>query len=304
VLKRPGAPPRGSLWCTLWPGDGPPRATKVTVDAPPTSPEPEPEPGPEPEPEPRPEPGPELIRIGSSALTAERATGEIDTASWELEITANPAPAFPYLPSRWMYRTPLPRTKAVSLHPLAIFHGRIDAAGATLEIDGWPGMLGHNWGSEHAERWIWLHGAGFPGSPGAWLDVTMARIRLGRRVLPWIAAGAIQLDDQLHRLGGLAAMRSTSVDADPTGCRFELTGHGIKVRGDARVPDGQAVAWPYSDPRGGEHTAVNCSVARLTLSVSRRGEPERSLEIPAGAAYELGAREPPAGITIQPFTDP
>jgi len=31
VLKRPGEVPCGSLWCTLWTGDGPPHACKVTL---------------------------------------------------------------------------------------------------------------------------------------------------------------------------------------------------------------------------------------------------------------------------------
>ena len=34
---------------------------------------------------------------------------------------------------------------------------------ASVELDGWRGMVGHNWGAEHAERWIWMHGAGFEG---------------------------------------------------------------------------------------------------------------------------------------------
>ena len=29
------------------------------------------------------------------------------------------------------------------------------------------GMVGHNWGGEHAERWIWLHGLDFEKAPGA-----------------------------------------------------------------------------------------------------------------------------------------
>ncbi len=35
--------------------------------------------------------------------------------------------------------------------------------GERIELDAWPGMVGHNWGAEHAERWIWIHGAGLRG---------------------------------------------------------------------------------------------------------------------------------------------
>ena len=30
--------------------------------------------------------------------------------------------------------------------------------GREIPVDGWRGMVGHNWGAQHAERWIWLHG--------------------------------------------------------------------------------------------------------------------------------------------------
>jgi hypothetical protein len=286
VLKRPGLPPRGSLWCTLWTGAGSPSAYKQTFE------EAELSAGAD-----------ELIRIGPARLMPDRATGEIDQAEWDLALTGQ-SDAFPYLPRGWMYRAPVPRTKPVSLRPLASFHGRVRVGPDSLSIDGWPGMLGHNWGTEHAERWIWLHGAGFAQAPDAWFDVTIGRIRLGRMTLPWIANGGLWLDGRLHRLGGPAAFRSTSVHEAPTRCTFGLTGSAVAVRGEVAAPPELPVAWRYSDPGGGEHVSTNCSVAALTLNVKLHDGPERVLRLPAGAAYELGTREPPPGIPIQSFPDP
>ena len=50
-------------------------------------------------------------------------------------------------------------------------------------------MIGHNWGSEHAERWVWLEGTGFEGSPGTYFDAGAARVKLGSRASPWIPRG-------------------------------------------------------------------------------------------------------------------
>ncbi len=286
VLKRPGLPPRGSLWCTVWTGDGPPRAHKLTLGASELSAE-----------------GDELIRVGPGRLLAARATGAMDRADWDLAVHRQ-SEAFPHLPRAWMYRAPVPRTKAVSLYPLASFRGRVRVGEDTVSIDGWPGMVGHNWGTEHAERWIWLHGAGFPLAPDAWFDVTIGRIRLGRLTLPWIANGGLWLDGRLHRLGGPAAIRSTSVREEPTRCAFELRGSAVTVRGEVAAPPDLPVAWRYSDPAGGEHVSTNCSVASLTLTVNVDDGPERVLRLPAGAAYELGTRERPPGIPIQSFPDP
>ena len=285
VLQHPGEAVRASLWCTLWPEGGAPLASKLTLDAAALS-----------------AGAGDLIRIGESRFSAERVAGAADDARWDLNLTAG-VPAFSYLPYRWMYRAPIPRTKAVSLNPSARCSGEVELGGHLLQLDGWPAMLGHNWGSEHAEEWIWLHGAGFPEAPDAWLDVTIARVRIGRFLLPWIANGCLELDGRRHRLGGPRTRRETTVGAGPTACDFALRGSDISIRGRAAAAAEQLVAWPYSDPEGDGHYASNCSAASLELEVARAGGPAISLRLPAGAAYELGRRAWPTGIEIQPYPD-
>ena len=287
VLKRPGRPALGSVWCVLWPGgDAAPQARKVTL-APP-----ELESG-----------GAELIRIGANRLGAVDAAGSIDGGAWTLEYRPT-GTAFPYLPRSWMYRTPLPRTKAASLSPYTTFHGQITVGAHTVTVEGWPGMVGHNWGAEHAERWIWIHGAGFPGASDAWLDAIVGRIKVGRLTLPWVANGGLWLDGRLYRLGGPAALRGTSVSAEPHRCQVVLPGQGVVVRGQVTAPPALTTAWQYADPSGGHHFTCNCSVASLTLSVQDADGLERAVQLPGGAAYELGARERPSTVTVQPFPDP
>ena len=63
-------------------------------------------------------------------------------------------------------------------------------------MSGWPGTVGHNWGSEHAESWVWLHADGFGEQPGDWLELVLARVRAGRALLPWTAFGALSLDGE------------------------------------------------------------------------------------------------------------
>ena len=64
-------------------------------------------------------------------------------------------------------RATLPRTKLLSPHPGALFDGTFEIGGERIEIAGWPGMVGHNWGAEHAERWVWIHAAGLRRRAGA-----------------------------------------------------------------------------------------------------------------------------------------
>ena len=77
--------------------------------------------------------GPANWSESARRLTLTRAVGSVDGASWELEF-GGAGVMFPYLPRHWMYRAPVPRTKAVSLEPRATFHGRVTAGGHTIEV--------------------------------------------------------------------------------------------------------------------------------------------------------------------------
>ena len=166
-------------------------------------------------------------------------------------------------------------------------------------------MVGHNWGREHAERWIWLHATAFADAPGAWLDVALGRIKIAGRTTPWVANGVLALDGERLRLGGLAA-RGTKVTETPEQADIVLGGPGgVRVHAAIRAPERQTVGWIYADPAGGAHHVANCSIAALT-SARGAARPRRRSELATahGAAYELGTREPLAGVAVQPFADP
>jgi hypothetical protein len=164
-------------------------------------------------------------------------------------------------------------------------------------------MVGHNWGSEHAERWVWLEGTGFEDSPDTYFDAGAARIAVGRWTTPWLPSGMLVLDGEAHRLGGFGRIRGTSIEESAGTCSFVLPGRDVVVRGRVSAPLEDFVGWVYADPAGPEHNTVNCSVAYLELTVERPARPPRTLSLPAGAAYELGMRETDHGIPIQPYPD-
>ena len=286
VHKRPGAGPKGSLWFVLFDSaaEGP-VASKVTtedVDA----------------------PGGHYIRIGKSTFRPGLAEGSAPTEQadprWRIEVESGEEP-WPYLPAGWMYRAPVPRTKAESPYPAATFRGEVEVGGRRIEMDGWRGMVGHNWGAEHAERWIWTQGLLFDGAADAWFDATLGRIKIGPMTTPWVANAVIAIDGRLHRLGGPG--RKTEVRERSDGAEFTIGGKGIKVRGRVGAERKDFVGWVYADPDGPEHNTVNCSIAEMTLTVERDGGAPRELHTGHGAAYELGMRETDHGIPLQPFPD-
>lgn len=285
VFKRPGEDPLGSLWCIVWPEHGQPVATKLTtadglgVEV------------------------GEHIHVGESRMGPGYARGSANNASWDVTYSEESAP-FTYQARESLYDKRFPRTKSLALRPLSTFHGRVALGDQELAIDGWPGMVGHNWGVEHAEEWIWLHGAGFGDAPEAWFDGNIGRLKVGRFTVPWIANACLSLDGHRYRLSGPGRFQSPIVEAERTRCVFTLKGSGITVRGSVEAPADRFVAWQYSDPAGGTHITSNCSVAEMRLEVTKHDGSVQRLHIPAGAAYELGRRGQPAEIPVQSFPDP
>jgi hypothetical protein len=290
VHKRPGAEPTASIWFVLFDREADaPRATKVTVPATELSTR-----------------GGSWIGVDGAEIGPGRAGGAVETdaltASWELEFAGDAAPC-KYLPSDRLYETRLPKTKFVAPYPLARFYGRLDVGPEAIDLAGWPGMIGHNWGTEHAERWVWLEGTGFGEDPEAYFDAGAARVAVGPWTTPWLPSGMLRLDGEEHRLGGLGQIRSAEVREAPTECDFVLPGKDIVVRGRVEAPAKDFVGWVYADPAGPEHNTLNCSVADLELTIEQPARPPRTLSLPGAAAYELGMRETDHGIPIQPYPD-
>jgi len=165
-------------------------------------------------------------------------------------------------------------------------------------------MIGHNWGAEHAERWIWLHGVDFDDAPDAWLDVALGRVEVAGRLTPWVANGALSLDGRRVRIGGLGA-RGLEVREGTDGCTVRLPAeHGLTLHVRASVPAGTAAGWRYEDPDGkAGHDVVNCSIAALELELEQAGAASRSLRSAHGGVYELGMRERDHGVAIAAFAD-
>lgn len=281
IHKRPGHEPIGSVWLTRFDAaaEQPVRAAKENFA------------GPVPE---------GYVRIGDSVLTPGTARGGVAGTTWDFAFRTGEDEQR-HLPAEWMYTAPVPRTKSLTPHPAARFEGRL----GDHDLDGWTGVVSHNWGTEHAERWIYLHCGHFAGhDEHTWLELVIGRIKVGPLTTPWVANGALQLDGVRHRLGGPQRARGTKVDERPTAARFVVTGDGVRVEGDLAAPPERFVAWRYASPDMDERHSVHSSLTDLRLHVRRPGKPDVELTAPAGATYELGMRpNTEHGIPLQPHED-
>jgi hypothetical protein len=287
VLKPPRAKPRASLWCTWFEGGGV-RAGKVSTPGPVSTPH-------------RP------LQIADHGwIGVDGAVGAIDLeglrASWDLKFK-DPEPPMCHLPKQWMYKAPVPRTKSMSAAPMLRLSGALDVDGAAVDIDGWPCSIGHNWGAEHAERWIWVHADADSDQGPIWLDVVVGRVRLGPVTTPWIANGAVSIAGRRHRLGGLRPGAGTHVTEEDRGATVQLRGNDVAVDLQAHVDLPACVGWTYADPLGHISEVVNCSVTRTALQIQPTAG-GAAIEVTAPvSAFEIGAPRRALDDEQQPFPD-
>ena len=176
--------PSAALWCTVaGPGPSEPLTVVKQVFA---------------DPSPGAVAGPDRFR-GEAIMDGQ-------AASWDLTV-ASGEPLLRHLQPALLYRAPLPRTKLEAPVPHGTLAGEVQIGGTRIALAGWRGTIGHNWGSEHAESWVWLHADGLGDQPGDWLELVLARVRAGRALLPWTAFGALSLHGQRLPLGGLGRSR-------------------------------------------------------------------------------------------------
>ncbi|HTU97325.1 MAG TPA: hypothetical protein VMF14_15865 [Solirubrobacteraceae bacterium] len=275
ALKRPGQPARLTTWLTLFDraadGADVPRALRVTAD------------------EALADPGAAWARSSLGEFGPSGTRGELAAdagpASWDLHWEPR-AGAVAYLPARWLYDRSVPRSNGAALVPAASASGTLRLGGQEIAIEDWEAMVGHNWGSEHARRWCWIH-AGALGDDGrGWLDLALVRIGIGPVVTPWIASGAIEIDGRCYAPAPLRRA-ACERDGERTSLRVALTGEAA-VTVELTAPRADTVTWDYASPRGPGRVVDHCSVADARIALETAGG-TRTLEVAGMAAVEHGA---------------
>ena len=263
VLKRPGRPAFPTVWLTYFDRAATaPRAWRVTAA----------------EPLLRPQQAWVRSALGEIGPAGARgAIGEPDRAGvaarvrWELSWRPR-ADQVAYLPARWLYDRAIPRSNGAALVPAGTASGAVSLGDDEVRLDGWEVMVGHNWGTDHADRWCWIHAARLGEDGAGWLDLVLVRIQLGRLLTPWIAAGAVCVNGRRYapaRPGRVVCERA----GEETAVHLRLA-RGARLGLTVSAPRAATVTWDYAGPVAPGRAVDNCSVADARLQ----------LETPAGVA--------------------
>lgn len=238
------------------------------------------------------------VRIGDSTLDERSLEGGASSSAhairWSLRHRSAEPPLLLLPPL--LYSAPLPRAKALVGSPLASFEGELEVDGERIAIDRWVGSQNHNWGSRHTDAYAWGQVAGFDDAPEAFLEISTARLRLGRRMTPPMTVLVLREGEEELRLNGLRRALRARASYEPFEWRFESASRDARVRGTITAPAWSFVALPYGNPPGGIKTCLNSKLARCELEVTR-GRRTHTYTTAHRAAFEILTDDPaPAGV--------
>ncbi|MEZ4375090.1 MAG: hypothetical protein R3B07_30035 [Polyangiaceae bacterium] len=207
-------------------------------------------------------------QLGTSTLSG--ALSEVANAlSWELRFAPGPLdlPLFP-LPAIF-YGNALPTGKLVSQHPDLRFGGVYSVGSERVEVNGWRGMLGHNWARRHTPHYAWLHCNQFREETrraplDCVLEAVSAPLLFGRRV----GGAVLRFRGQSLTFGVLDWQRSAEARS-PSSWSFCAGREGATLRVEVQAHEGETAGLRYDNPSGGGVDCLNSKLASVRVVLER-----------------------------------
>jgi hypothetical protein len=207
--------------------------------------------------------GPE-IQAGSVRLAPGMATGKLAGARWTLRLGGAREPLY-HLGWHTLYRLGFPRKKILTPAPGLRFDGVVELDGARHAVEGWVGLRGHNWGSEHAHSYAYGNCNLWDDGVSRSVDGFTARIRLGALLSPPLSALCVRAPEGDRTL--------TRPRQWPRHGRFGATDWQLRRPHTHLVMRCEAhdmVGLRYRQPSGGEQYCYNTKFAQVSLRLGDR----------------------------------
>ncbi len=245
----------------------------------------------------------ERIRIEGPgiALHPGRAVGEIAGLRWNLAMSGG-LPPLHHLPHDWMYRAGFPKKKILTPAPNLVFDGAFEAGGRAWRVEGWRGLRGHNWGTEHAHAYAYGNcNLWDDGDPRRTVDGFTARIRLGPLRSPWLSALLVRRPDRdrtgIGRWLGAGAVEPGEPRDPGEALRWTVGWKGVRLA--MRAPPSAFAGLRYAHPDGRESCCYNTKFAEVRLEVDGAGGPWTS----RAGELEILLPGPLPGLPLHPDPD-
>ncbi|WP_394828471.1 tocopherol cyclase family protein [Pendulispora albinea] len=240
------------------------------------------------------------IRVDGVTLDPHRARGRIETGDravgWDLALTANGPPLL-HFPRAFLYEGPFPSSKLVSLLPDARVSGSIDAFGEKVTVDGWPALVGHNWGKRNAHTYAWGHCNAWDGGEDVMFEGTSARVKLGPVLSPVSTILCVRHRGVRYELNGLAQMVKNRGSIGLRRWSFRGAGELVRIEGELWASDDDFVGLHYPNPDAPMTYCLNTKIAHARIELGIQKRPRMLLES-TRAALEIGTHDAHHGIKM------
>lgn len=243
-----------------------------------------------------------LSEHGSAAGELESRNGS-DPCKWNVHFDAEAghlgAPLC-MLPTRRLVDAPFPKSKLLTPMPLLRFRGTVSAFGEEMNVDGWHGMQGHNWGQEHAWEYAWgqCHFLDAELEPFCTVEAFSGRLRIARRTTPIISGMVVRRDGKEYRFDRLVDLWRQSARIDDLSWTLKMRGRHGTARLEMKARPDDMVCLGYGNPDGRLSHCFNSKLARVSLRVSPHHGPSFECTSEHGGALELLRNEPDTRFSV------
>ncbi|MBI4700228.1 MAG: hypothetical protein HY744_03510 [Deltaproteobacteria bacterium] len=216
--------------------------------------------------------------------------------SWDLDFTTDAPPLVPFFHPR-MYEGRLPSSKLVTPHPDSRFVGRYSVGGAEVEVEGWRGMQGHNWGRRHAELYGWAHCNQWDEGEDAVLEGVTARVKVGPVLLPPLTVLCLRHRGVRYDFNRPADILRARATITPRSWSFRAHSDLGHIEGELSAPTRDFAGLYYENPDGAMTYCLNSKIAEGRLRLALAGRAPLVLTTRA-AALEIGTKDASHGVRM------
>ncbi len=200
------------------------------------------------------------------------------------------------LPTEKMVDGSFPKSTPLTPFPSLFLEGTIEVWGESIDLDGWTGMQGHNWGDEHAWEYAWGHCSFVDdvGEPFAWVEGFSARTRIAGRPTPIISAMVIRRGDEEYRFDRLVDLwrQDATIELDEYVWRLKLRGADGEAALSMQAAPDEMVCLGYHNPDGRLSYCLNSKLAKVHLRVNPANEAAFECVSEHGGALEFLRNSP------------
>jgi hypothetical protein len=219
------------------------------------------------------------------------------TIGLDLKMSGEHAPV-PLFGSPAMYSGKFPKQKLVTPRPDLRFEGTVTVDGERVDVSGWRGMQGHNWGRGHSDFYAWGHCNVWERTDDELvLEAASARVKVGPVMTPMVTLVSVRHRGVRYDFTGPLQMLRNRGEVSGRRWHFEAHEGAVRVEADVCAQSSDFVGLYYPNPDGQMTYCLNTKLgtARVRLEVPGRGAMDW---ITRCAAFEIGTRDPQHGVRM------